>query len=74
MTADQIRARTLATASEIARDLNVSCRTVYGWMERYPNYPAPVSRIGNARVWDLDAVREWHRDANLRVGRPPTVR
>lgn len=48
----------LASASELARALGVGRRTVYGWMER-EGFPEPVARIGNARVWNIDAVREW---------------
>jgi predicted DNA-binding transcriptional regulator AlpA len=50
----------IASVADIARDLAVDRRTVYGWMARYPDYPQPISRVGNARVWDLAEVRTWH--------------
>lgn len=62
---------TLATAREIAADRGVARRTVYGWIERYPDFPAPV-REHPIAMWDLEAVREWDRaTAEQRVsGRP----
>lgn len=61
----------IVTAREIAADLGVDRRTVYRWIERYPDFPQPV-REHPIAMWDLEAVREWERaTAPQRVaGRP----
>lgn len=48
-----------ATAREIARELGVGVRTVYGW-RRYDDFPTPV-RTSPVSMWDLEEVREWAR-------------
>jgi predicted DNA-binding transcriptional regulator AlpA len=57
-----------ATATQIAQHLGVAPRTVYGWIDRYPDFPEPVVK-GFARRWDLEQVEEWHRGADIRPGR-----
>jgi len=65
MTTDQ------ASAGELARELNESRRTIYNWIER-DDFPKPVGKTANARVWDLEEVRRWRDDTvdDRKPGRP----
>lgn len=60
----------LVSVGQIAKELGVDRGTVYQWMRRKADFPAPVGQVGNAAVYDLDAVKEWHRQVDLTPGRP----
>lgn len=59
----------IVTAADIARELEVGRRTVYGWLERFDDFPPPVGRVAGAAVYDLDRVRAWHESVDLAAGR-----
>jgi predicted DNA-binding transcriptional regulator AlpA len=48
----------LATAQGLAQALGVSRTRIYQLMEE-PDFPAPVPILGDARVWEVDAVQYW---------------
>lgn len=60
----------LVSVGQIATALGVDRTTVYQWMRRKPDFPAPVGQVGNAAVYDLGAVKAWHRQVDLSPGRP----
>jgi hypothetical protein len=64
--------RELWGVAEIADAFDVGERTVHGWTERYPDFPAPVAELKQGRVWTAGAVRRWHArsESKRRSGRP----
>lgn len=60
---------TLVSTAGIAQDLGVATRTVYGWRERYPDFPAPINETPLGRLYDLDQIRAWYREADRSPGR-----
>lgn len=58
----------LVTGAEVARRLGVSRARGHQLAAR-PDFPAPLGRIGQAKVWRWTDVREWLPA----VGRPPVV-
>lgn len=58
------------SVQQIAEELGVDRGTIYGWMQRYQDFPAPVEDTHRGRRWDPDQVRAWHQAADLSPGRP----
>ena len=58
----------LVTGAEIARRAGFSRARAHQLAAR-PDFPRPLGRIGQAKVWRWDEIREWIATA----GRPPSV-
>ena len=56
----------LGTASDIARDHNVTRGAVAGWKRTHKDYPQPVAYIrGNEALYDLAEWRQWCKQKGL---------
>ena len=54
--------QTLASPTELARELKEPRRTIYNWIAR-EDFPEPaVTTAGGSRLWDLEEVRRWRDD------------
>lgn len=60
------------TVSQLAKELGVGTRTVAGWAQRYPDFPAPKVETLAGRAWDLEEVRAWLKRKAPKAGRPRT--
>lgn len=51
--------KTLYDANELARILNISPRTVYSWIRKYPDFPVSRSSYRKVAVMRLEEVYTW---------------
>lgn len=50
----------LVAAQQIAERFDLAqIQTVYKWIERYPDFPAPVWQLGRFRLWLWPEVQAW---------------
>lgn len=49
----------LVGASEIAERLDVEVSAVHKWHRRYPDFPAPLTRLRAGLVWAWPDVQTW---------------
>ena len=51
----------LVGTAEVAHRLGVSYRLVHNWLNRYDDFPTPVSTIGGLRIWNWPDIEAWAR-------------
>ena len=52
----------LVGAAEIAKELGLGrTSVVHDWRRRYPDFPAPVKRLGTFNLWLWPDVEAWAR-------------
>ncbi len=50
----------LVGAAEIAERLGIAhAQTVHNFVRRHPDFPAPVTKLRQAMVWDWNDVAAW---------------
>lgn len=50
----------LVGSREIADRLGLAhSESVHAWRQRYPDFPAPIARLGVGYVWSWPEVRDW---------------
>ncbi len=54
-----VDAENLVGTAEIAERLGISYRLVHNWLNRYEDFPEPLSIIGGLRVWDWPDIEAW---------------
>ncbi len=52
----------LAATGDLAQDFEVSNATIVNWTTRYPDFPAPLTKLSTGRVWSRWQVRQWYDD------------
>lgn len=53
----------LVAAQQIAERLGLAyVQTVYNWIDRYPDFPAPAWTHGRIRLWLWPEVAAWARE------------
>lgn len=60
---------TLVNMSRLAAELGVSRQALHTWRRHHEDFPQPQRRPGSTRdEWNLDEVRAYWRDRDLRPG------
>jgi len=53
--------RDLVGKAEISRKLGVRPGVVHDWQRRYPDFPAPLTKLTMGNVWNWPDVERWAR-------------
>lgn len=60
---------TLCNMSQLAAELGTSRQSLHAWRRSHPDFPQPRRRPGSTRdEWDLDEVRAYWQNRDLRRG------
>lgn len=60
----------LTTGAELARVFKVSRAAINMWAVRYPDFPAPLVRLGNIPLYSRKQVRAWRKIHARHLGEP----
>lgn len=60
----------LTSGAELARTFKVSRAAIGMWAVRYPDFPAPLVRIGNIPLYSSKQVRAWRTIHARHLGKP----